>query len=275
MQINEIVNILNKEFSPDSALTDDRIGLQVSSVSADVERILTVYELTDEVIDEATSKEIDLIIAFHPLIFFPLTNVNDEERVGRIIRKLIINDISLFVIHTNFDTHKFGTNAIIADKLNLLEREILVPSKQGLNNAIGIIGKLEKTISTSEFAETLSKIFNSPVKYCNGKSNDISKVAVLGGSGSSFLKNVMNSTADAYITADLSYHLFHQAMGRIALFDVGHYEMEQFNSSVMQNIISNLLKDSDITVINSEVNTNPVRYQNIPDNFKKNTTDFK
>lgn len=55
----------------------------------------------------------------------------------------------------------------------------------------------------------------------------IEKVAVLGGSGGSFLREVAASGADAYITADLDYHdaLLAESLGLVAI-DAGHAATE-------------------------------------------------
>lgn len=276
MQINEIIDKLIAEFPSDTILDGDRIGLQVSSTSPDIKHVLVAYELTDEVVVEAVNNNADMIISFHPLIYYPLSNITDDDRVGRIVRQLVLNDIALYVIHTNFDTHTDGTNSIIADKLKLLNRDIFVKSDDSINNSIGIIGNLSNSFSSSELAELLSGVFNSHIRYCFGRTEKILRIAVLGGSGSSFVKNALKADIDAYITADISYHTFHQCKGRLALFDVGHYEMEQFNSLKMNSIISNLFSDEDITFLNSKTITNPVKYHCDQDyQKKKNSTYFK
>ncbi|MBX3045337.1 MAG: Nif3-like dinuclear metal center hexameric protein [Candidatus Kapabacteria bacterium] len=260
MLLSEIIETLEREFPGDTILDGDRTGLQLGRSLPQVSKILTAYELTDEVADEAKNAGVELIISFHPLIYFPLRSIQDEERVGKILRKLILSDIALYVIHTNFDTHRLGTNNIIADKLNLSDRRMLAKSDQGKNNAIGIVGNLPESLTTDELAKLLSEIFSASLKFTNGKSDIINSVAIVGGSGSSFLDNALNSGADAYITADLTYHLFHAVKGKMALFDIGHYEMEQFNSAKMFEIISNLFEKMNLKITLSSINTNPVNY---------------
>ncbi len=50
----------------------------------------------------------------------------------------------------------------------------------------------------------------------------VGRVAVCGGSGSEFLEDAIRSKADVFVTADISYHAFQAAAGRIALVDAGH-----------------------------------------------------
>lgn len=273
MQLNDFLNILNDEFPVVSVLDGDKVGLQVKGSSDTLSNVLIAYELTESVLNEAISVNAELIVVFHPLIFHPLNSINDEDRVGGLVRKLIISNISLFVIHTNFDTHPNGANNLIADKLGLLNRSILVQGSPEKKNSIGIIGYFKEVISNNGLAELLNVTFNSPVRYCQGKSEFVKSVAVLGGSGSSFLGDAIKSGADAFITADLSYHQFHHAKGRISLFDIGHYEMEQFNHIHMAEIIFRNVENFKINIIQSKVITNPVSYyseKNYYENQKSN-----
>lgn len=260
MQLKDFLDILNNEFPAVSVLDGDKVGLQVKGGSDTLSSVLIAYELTDSVLNEAISVKAELIVVFHPLIFLPLNSISDEERVGGLVRKLIIGNISLFVIHTNFDTHPNGSNNLIADKLNLLDRSVLVQGSPEKKNSIGVIGYFKEVISNKELAGILNTTFTSPVRYCEGKSEFVKSVAVLGGSGSSFLDDAIKSGADAFITADLSYHQFHHAKGRISLFDIGHYEMEQFNHIHMTEIISKKAENLNLKIIQSKVITNPVNY---------------
>ncbi|GAB1371300.1 hypothetical protein MASR1M45_13620 [Candidatus Kapaibacterium sp.] len=58
----------------------------------------------------------------------------------------------------------------------------------------------------------------------------------------------------------MSYHTFHQYNGSMALIELGHYEMEQFNHIIMSGIVSDLLKDENVKIYKSSVVTNPVNY---------------
>ncbi|HUI64227.1 MAG TPA: Nif3-like dinuclear metal center hexameric protein, partial [Bacteroidota bacterium] len=67
--------------------------------------------------------------------------------------------------------------------------------------------------------------------------------------------------ADAFVTADVRYHSFHEAAGRIALVDAGHFETE---FPVVASVVRHLSRDeavqrAGIAVRASAVSTNPVR----------------
>ena len=90
----------------------------------------------------------------------------------------------------------------------------------------GAIGKLNKPMSEKEFLALVSKKLNTAVRFSNGKGKKISNVAVCGGSGSDLLKEAVAKQADAFVTADIKYHAFHDAHKKILLIDAGHYETE-------------------------------------------------
>ena len=56
----------------------------------------------------------------------------------------------------------------------------------------------------------------------------VSRLAVLGGSGASFLKAVEKTRAQAYLTSDCKFHQFQEGRDRnVVLIDAGHYATER------------------------------------------------
>jgi len=90
----------------------------------------------------------------------------------------------------------------------------------------GAIGKLAKPMTQNEFLLHVSTKLKTAVRYSDGNGKLISTVAVCGGSGSELLKDAAASNADAFVTADIKYHTFHDAKNKILLIDAGHYETE-------------------------------------------------
>lgn len=258
MLFRELSDILEKLLPPDTAMNGDRIGTQIEGSEAPVRKILTTLEVTDEVIEEATKYKIDTIITFHPLIFSPLIRIENSERVGRLIKKIIKNNINLFSVHTSFDAFENGTSKIIADKLELINTEFLVPDINYRSKGMGIKGEFLSEITLDKFLEKVSYIMKSPLRY-NYYKDKIKKVAILGGSGSSFIDDALKSGADAFITADVSYHKFHYVSGKMMIADPGHYEMEQFVAQGIKELLDENLPDN-IIIKKTSVLTNPVKY---------------
>lgn len=133
---------------------------------------------------------------------------------------------------------------------------------KNVNYGAGAIGFLENKMSEKEFLLHVSKSLNTvAIKYCNGKNRVISKVAVCGGAGSSLIDDAINSGADAFITADIKYHEFHNANNKIMLIDAGHYETEVLILDVVKKKIENFIREkSNLKVYKYSKSTNPIKF---------------
>lgn len=263
MELSKLIKILELEFPPESAWSEDSIGLQIKSSRSQIRNVYLTLELNEYSINEAIAKNADLIITFHPLIFRPLSSIDTEQRVGNLTVKLIQNNINLYSIHTNFDSHPRGTNYELCSQLGFEFSEFLVPDERVPDRGMGAIINLSDNISLANLIQKVAEICNSPIKYNLSSSSDIDKLAILGGSGSQYIETAIEKGCQVIITADVKYHDFHSAFGRIVIIDPGHYEMEQFVPKAMFNILKHKLGD-DINLIQSTKLTNPVNYY--PDN---------
>ncbi len=144
MKIADFIKAFN-EVIPLAAIGNakDAVGLQVGfEKDAELRKILSAYEITDEVIDEALQVEANLIVSYHPLIFPNISSIADSTRTGYLVHKLIKNDIALYVIHTAFDSHpEFGTSRLMADALGLQKIRPLVPLRDLLEKIVVFVPK--------------------------------------------------------------------------------------------------------------------------------------
>jgi dinuclear metal center YbgI/SA1388 family protein len=262
MNLHTFIRALEQHLPPSTAMKGDRVGLQLQSGRMEISTLLLTMELTDAVADEAIKRGADCICAFHPLIFAPLTSLLANERVGRICTKLIRNDIALVIVHTNFDAHPEGTSAILAEKLGLKREAALVPDAVHEGFGMGIVASLDAPESLEDLVRRVHAGTHSPVRFNQGKSNIIRRVAIVGGSGAAFIDDAISADVDAFITADIKYHDFHRTQGIIALLDVGHYEMEQFVPLGLERIIQRILDQigPSLLVMRSQIVPNPVQY---------------
>ncbi len=123
----------------------------------------------------------------------------------------------------------------------------------------GMIGQLSTPMDPETFLKFLSEKGGCKgIRYSPLTGRSISRVAVCGGSGSFLIQEAISAGADAFVTGDLKYHDFFEADNQIVLFDIGHYESEQFATI----LISALLKEKFPNFANfiSGENTNPVNY---------------
>lgn len=108
---------------PSLALEKDRIGFQLGNLEREVTGVLVTLEVTDDVVNEAILLGANWIFTHHALIFQPLNSIRTDQPKGKLLEKLIMNQIQVYVAHTNLDTVKNGVNDVLADELGLLDKE--------------------------------------------------------------------------------------------------------------------------------------------------------
>jgi len=123
----------------------------------------------------------------------------------------------------------------------------------------GLLASFEDALSPAGFLQKLKQAFNVPVvRHTAFATETVQTVALCGGAGSFLIKHALAAGADAFITADLKYHEFFDAEGRIMLADVGHFESEQHTvAGLATHLQANF---PTFAILNSEVVTNPVQY---------------
>jgi len=132
MKLERIINEIEKTFPLKTAEEFDNVGLLIGKADVECDKALVCHDVTDETIDEALNNKCELIISYHPLIFKSLKKINYEDRIGRIITKMIENKLSLYSIHTSFDNLKNGLNFDLGKILNLQNQKKLIPKKNNL-----------------------------------------------------------------------------------------------------------------------------------------------
>lgn len=367
MTIRDIQEIF-ETWAPRALAWDrDNVGLQVGSMEREVQKILVALDVTPEVIEEARSNEVELIVTHHPLLFRPPRTVTMDDRVGRMVIDLIQSDIALYSVHTNLDFSEKGVSFILAERLGLQNISVLKRTTNDLRKLVvfvpadyvekltaavgaaggGVIGKydlcsfrlegtgtfrpqegsqpfagkpgefekvsevrlemvvprwrlnavlaamrgshpyeeiaydvyslenetpswgagaiglLPSEIRLKKFLKLVKEELHIPfVRYTGDDARKVHTVAVCGGSGADLTSEAIARGADAFVTADVRYHDFEAAQGRIALIDAGHYETEQLCvAALVQHLQRHQqsIKDQ-VRVFQSATITNPVHY---------------
>jgi len=121
-------------------------------------------------------------------------------------------------------------------------------------NGIGRYFKLDQKTKISDFIETVKKRLNlKTVRAVYDEDKLISKVGVVNGSGSSFIKTANSKGIELFITGDIKYHEALEALeNNMVLLDIGHYESE----IIFSDIILEVLKSQNKEII--VFNENPV-----------------
>ncbi|MCS6968158.1 MAG: Nif3-like dinuclear metal center hexameric protein [Bernardetiaceae bacterium] len=124
----------------------------------------------------------------------------------------------------------------------------------------GMIGELPTPLSMTDFLQLLKNAFHlSCIRHTRLLEKPVRRVAVCGGSGSFLIGQAIAAGADCFVTADVKYHQFFDAEGKILLADIGHYESEISTTELIYQYLQPHLP-AEIPLLITKICTNPVFY---------------
>ncbi len=102
-------------------------------------------------------------------------------------------------------------------------------ANEGESWGLGRVGMLEKPLPLQELARMCREMLEAPcLKFFGDPKAVVQKVAVMGGSGGTYLENALQSGAQVLVTGDVRFHEAQQAAERgLYLVDAGHEETER------------------------------------------------
>lgn len=235
ISITDLIQRLEAWAPPTWQESWDNGGWQVDpGVGDQPARVLVCLTPTWAVLEETLERRrlgqgVNLILAHHPLIFSPLKAVTQGDPVGQMVYQAITHGIGIYSAHTNFDQVAGGTADILAQRLDLRGAEPVVPTQPEVG--YGRVGNLRPVRTLKELLRQIQDILKPPRLIYSPAADlhqPIQRLAVLGGSGASFLGAVAKTGAQAYLTADAKFHQFQEARDRgVILIDAGHYATER------------------------------------------------
>lgn len=136
MKLKDIISFLEDLAHPSLQESYDNAGLITGNSEMEIRSAIVCLDSTEEVIDEAISNGVNLVIAHHPIVFSGIKKLNGKNYVERVIIKAIKNDIAIYAIHTNLDNVMHGVNEMICKKIGLKNLKILSPKSKILRRLI-------------------------------------------------------------------------------------------------------------------------------------------
>ena len=126
-------------------------------------------------------------------------------------------------------------------------------------NGAGMIGYLPDKLTEAEFLTKLKDVLQvACIRHSPLLGHQVEKVAVCGGSGSFLIPDAIRQKADFFVTADIKYHQFFDAEGKMVIADAGHFETEQFTCNLLADHLKKNFPNFAIQI--SETRVNPVNY---------------
>lgn len=146
MIVQDVIDHL-EELAPLSYAEDfDNVGLLIGDRNSKISGILVALDALEEVVDEAIHNKCNLIVSFHPIIFSGLKKITGNSYVERVVLKAIKNGISIYALHTALDNSSLGVNNMICEKLDLVNRQILIPKTNTIKKLTTYVPKSEADI---------------------------------------------------------------------------------------------------------------------------------
>ena len=242
MKCRDIVTFLDSLAPPVYAESWDNPGLLVGDREKEIHKVFVAVDATDEIIEQAVMERADMLVTHHPLIFSGLKSVNEDDFIGRRVRRLIKEDICYFAMHTNFDVA--GDMAgLVAEKLPLENTRILHETAEGMG--LGRIGNLIEPMTACSLAETVkNKLQIADVVLYGDAEGMVKCIAVMPGSGKSEIEKAVMQGADMMITGDIGHHEGIDALAKgMMILDAGHYGLEKVFVEYMQHTLTEEWKD--------------------------------
>ena len=136
MKIKEIISVL-EEMAPLAYAEDfDNVGMLVGNQDEEATGILVCHDALENIIDEAITKNCNMVVCFHPILFSGLKKITGKNYVERAVIKAIKNDIAIYAVHTALDNHQEGVNKIFSDALGLINTKILIPKQNFIRKLV-------------------------------------------------------------------------------------------------------------------------------------------
>lgn len=121
----EIIESLRR-IAPDAKpVSGGHSGLLIGTPHKNVKKVLVTLDVTFDVVNEAISHNVDLIITHHSAISDNFNHLKTDTVKGMMIESLLKNDIAVYCTHGGFDTAINGVNEIICEKLNIRDTNFL------------------------------------------------------------------------------------------------------------------------------------------------------
>jgi len=125
--IADLISFLEEWIPPGSAMSRDNPGLQVGDPREELRGVLVALDVTPAVVEEAVSAGVNLILSHHPLIFTPLSRLDQTTPLGGMIAKLVRHHVAVYSAHTNLDASGQGVSMALARALEVDKPRFLAP----------------------------------------------------------------------------------------------------------------------------------------------------
>ena len=211
----------------------DNSGLIIGSPEQEVKGVLVGFDCTPELVDEAIAYGADMIVTHHPLMINSIRSLTDDTYEGRLLCRLVKENISLIAAHTNLDQAPGGINDTLAELCGLTEI-----SGEGFLRC----GLLPSPLTAAEYARALRNRLRTEVRLMGPQDAVIRKVGLCSGGGSDEWHSALLAGCDAFISGEIKHHhALDMADNRLVGLECGHFSTEEPGIRALASALQNVL----------------------------------
>ena len=249
--VQDILNILQDIAADDIAETWDNVGLLIGSPENRTSSVLLALDPTTDLIRQAQDVGAELILTHHPIIFHPLKALRTDQPTAHFIQSALQADINVIGCHTNLDATPGGVSDVLAQSLHLADIEPLVAGHGcGSGCGLGRIGTLPAHLSPTAFIQVVNSGIAPPwLLEAGARPEQISRVAVCGGSCSDLAETALAAGADVFLTAEVKHSVarWAEAAG-LWIIDGGHFATENPAMPALRHLLADHLHQAGLAV---------------------------
>lgn len=197
---------------PELAQSWDNVGLLAGDLRAPVRRVLLCIDLMPQVVGEARRQRADLVVAYHPPLFRPVSRlVAPSERMESGVLQCISMGAAVYAMHTALDAAVGGTNDVLAAHADSSAVEPLPSSDRSPSGEpeppIGRLGRFATPTTLPKLARRLTRRLSAPCVSIVGKpGRRLRRGVVVVGAAGSLPFDAGLGPGDVVITGEIRHH---------------------------------------------------------------------
>ena len=125
MKLKSLIKKIEAKYPTNLAYDWDNVGLLVGDAEEEIDKVLVCLEANEAIVEEAINNNVNLIVTHHPFIFGKMKKITTSDFKGKLIHKLIKNNIAVYSMHTNFDIAFDGLNDYFMEVMGFENSKIL------------------------------------------------------------------------------------------------------------------------------------------------------
>lgn len=201
----------------------DNSGFLIGEISKTISGIVVCIDVCHEAIELAVKNKCNLIVSHHPFIYHSINSVLEDDFKGKLIRRLIKNDIAVYSTHLCMDMAVGGIDDTFAEMCGIKRKKVFEKMTIGGYGKFGLVDK-------TDFQSYIGKLKEKFDEITFAKNNDTVERVVSfcgGGVDGDGVKFAVKNKADTVISCDIPHHyVLELSQNGINVINLSHGETE-------------------------------------------------